>query len=50
MSESVKIEGLAKLTRELKKIDADLAKEMKAVSKQGAEIVATEARVKVPPL
>ena len=45
---SVKIEGLSKLSRELKKLSADLPKELKTVSKDAAEIVASEARTIVP--
>lgn len=48
MSESVKIEGLAKLSRELKKVSTDLPKEMKQVGKDAAELVANTARQIVP--
>lgn len=45
---SIKIEGLKELSGHLKKLSAELPKELKAVSKDAAEIVATEARGIVP--
>lgn len=47
---SVKIEGLKELSAHFKKLSAELPKELKAVSKDAAEIVATEARGIVPVL
>lgn len=45
---SIKIEGLRELSAHLKKVSADLPKELKKVSKDAAEIVAAEARTIVP--
>ncbi len=50
MADPVRIEGLDKLHREFKAISKELPKELKAVSKAGAEIVADEGRVRVPVL
>lgn len=48
MADHIEIEGLAKFTRELKKLEVTLPKEMKRISKAGAEVVAVDARTKVP--
>ena len=40
---AVKIEGLTKLHREAKLLDRELPKELKKISKEGAEIVLAEA-------
>lgn len=45
---AIKIEGLAALSRDLKKVSADLPKKLQAVSKDAAEIVATEGRILAP--
>jgi hypothetical protein len=47
---TIHVEGLTKLRRELKKVDAGLAKELNKVGKDVAEIVAATARVDAPRL
>lgn len=44
----IKIEGLAKLSRALKRFDVELPKQLKEISKDGAELVAETARTIVP--
>ena len=48
MPDAIEVEGLKELSRDLKKLDKELLKELKAVNKDAAEVVATEARVLVP--
>ena len=48
--EAIRIEGLVKLSRELKKLETQLPKELRKVSKAAAEIVAADSRTKVPVL
>lgn len=45
---SIKIEGLSKLSKNLKQLDAQLPKELKSVSKDAAELVAEEGRTLAP--
>ncbi len=45
---AVRIDGLRELSRDLKKLSAELPKELKAVSKDAAEIVADESRTLAP--
>ena len=47
---TIKIEGLKELHQNLKKLSDKLPKELKTVSKDAAEIVATEARTLAPVL
>jgi len=48
LADVVKIEGLAKLRRELKAVQKDLPKELTKVSEDAAEIVAEQSRLIVP--
>lgn len=45
---SVRVEGLAKLQRDLKQLDRGLTTEVKAVNKEAAELVASEIRDRAP--
>ena len=45
---TVRLDGLRQLQRQLKKIETDLPKQMKAVAKSAANIVADEARAMSP--
>lgn len=47
---TVKVEGLAKLARELKAIGTGLDKELRAVGKDAAELVADETQSRAPVL
>lgn len=47
-SQSIRVEGLNKLVRDLKKLDADLAASMKRVNRELAGDVADTARATVP--
>lgn len=45
---SIKIEGLSKLSKDLKQLSTTLPKELQAVSRDAAEIVAIEGRTLAP--
>lgn len=45
---SVQVDGLKKLQRDLKKAENGLTKDVKAVNKEAAEIVAQEVRTRAP--
>ena len=48
MPAQIEIEGIKKLSRQLKQLDGDLLKELKSINKEAAEKVADEARSLVP--
>jgi bacteriophage HK97-gp10 putative tail-component len=47
---AVQVDGLAQLTRDLKKLEAAAVKKLRAVSKDAAQIVSDEAKSKAPVL